>query len=42
LYLRDQFGFRREGIRDAKGVLRIISEQTPDIDKEMCAYFIHK
>jgi hypothetical protein len=37
--LRDQFGFRREGIWDATGVLRIISEQTLDIDEEMCACF---
>jgi len=39
--MRDQFGFRREGIWDAIGVLRIISEQTLDIDKEMRACFTH-
>jgi hypothetical protein len=38
--LRDQFGFRREGIWDAIGVLKIISEQTFDIDEEMHACFI--
>jgi hypothetical protein len=36
-----QFGFRRgKGTRDAIGMLRIISEQTLDIDKELCACFI--
>jgi len=38
--LRDQFGFRREGIWDAIVVLRIIQEQTLDIDEQMCACFI--
>jgi hypothetical protein len=37
----DQFGFRRgKGTRDAVGMLRIISEQTLDIDEELCACFI--
>jgi hypothetical protein len=37
----DQFGFRRgKGTRDALGILRIISEQTLDIDEELCAFFI--
>jgi hypothetical protein len=35
---RDEFGFRREGIWDAIGVLRI-SEQTLDTDEEMSACF---
>jgi hypothetical protein len=34
----DQFGFRRgKRARDALGMLRIISERTLDIDKELCA-----
>jgi hypothetical protein len=38
----DPFGIRRgQGNRDAKGMLRIITEQTLDIDKEICACFIH-
>jgi hypothetical protein len=33
--------FRRgKGTRDAIGMLRIISEQTLDIDEELCACFI--
>jgi hypothetical protein len=37
----DQFGFRRgNGTGDAIGMLRIISEGTLDIDKELCACFI--
>lgn len=36
--LGDQFGFRREGIWGAIGVLRI-SEQTLDTDEEMSACF---
>jgi hypothetical protein len=37
----DLFGFRRrKGTRDAIGMLRIISEQTFDIDEELCASFI--
>jgi hypothetical protein len=37
----DQFGFRRgKGIRDAIGMLRIISEQSLDIDKELCVRFV--
>jgi hypothetical protein len=39
----DQFGFRRgKGIRDAIGMLRIISERTLDIDEESCACFIDR
>jgi hypothetical protein len=38
----DHFGFRREnGTRDAVGMLRIISEQTWDIDQELCVCFIY-
>jgi hypothetical protein len=34
----DQFGFRRgKGTRDAIGMLRIMLEQTLDIDEELCA-----
>ena len=33
----DQYGFRRERTRDASGMLRIISEQTWDIDEKLCA-----
>jgi hypothetical protein len=37
----DTFGFRRgKGTTDAIGMLRIISEQTLDIDEELCACFI--
>jgi hypothetical protein len=37
----DQFGFGRgKGTRDAIGMLRIISEQTLDVDEELCASFI--
>lgn len=37
----DQFGFRRgRGIGDAVGMLRTLSEQTSDIDGELCACFI--
>jgi hypothetical protein len=37
----DQFGFRRgKGTRDAIGMLRIISEQTFEIDEELSACFI--
>jgi len=37
----DQFGFRRgKGIRDAIGMLRIISERTLEIDAELCVCFI--
>jgi len=40
--LRDLFGITRgKGNRDAKGMMRIITEQTLDIDKEICACFIH-
>jgi hypothetical protein len=36
----DQFGFRRgKGTRDAIGMLKI-TEQTLDIDEELCACFI--
>jgi hypothetical protein len=36
-----QFGFRRgKGTRDAIGMLRIISERTLVIEKELCACFI--
>jgi hypothetical protein len=35
------FGFRRsKGTRDATGMLRIISEQTLEIDEEMCLCFM--
>jgi hypothetical protein len=41
----DQFGFRRgKGTRDARDAIwkpRIIPESTLDIDKELCACFIH-
>jgi hypothetical protein len=40
MYFRDHFGFKRKGTRDASGMLRIISEQTLDIDEELCACFI--
>ena len=37
----DQFGFRRgKGTRDATGMLRIISEQTLEIDEELSVCFI--
>ncbi|PNF16702.1 hypothetical protein B7P43_G05333 [Cryptotermes secundus] len=37
----DQFGFRRgKGTRDAIGVMRIIAEQTLEIDEELCVCFI--
>jgi len=37
----DNFGFRREnGNRDAVGLLRIISEQTWDIDQELSVCFL--
>jgi hypothetical protein len=37
----DQFGFRRgKGTRDATGILRIISEQTLEIDEELSVCFI--
>ena len=37
----DQFGFRRgKGTRDAIGMLRIITEQTLEIDEELCVCFI--
>jgi hypothetical protein len=37
----DQFGFRRgKGTRDAIGMLRIISERTLEIDKELSVSFI--
>jgi hypothetical protein len=37
----DQFGFRRKkGTRDAVEMLRIISEQTLEIDEELCVCFI--
>jgi len=37
----DQFGFRRgKGIRDAIGMLRIISERTLEIDEDLCVCFI--
>ena len=37
----DQFGFRKgEGIRDAIGTLRIISERTLEIDEELCVCFV--
>jgi hypothetical protein len=37
----DQFGFREEkGTRNTIGMLRIMSEQTLVIDKELCACFI--
>jgi len=38
----DQFGFRRgKGTRIAIGMLRIISEQTLEIDVELCVCFIN-
>jgi hypothetical protein len=40
MYL-DQFGFRTgKGTRNAIGILKIISEQTLDIDEELCVCFI--
>jgi hypothetical protein len=37
----DRFGFRRrKGSRDAVGELRIISEQTLDVDEGLCACFV--
>ena len=37
----DQFGFRRgKGIRDATGMLRIISERTLETVSELCVRFI--
>ena len=37
----DQFGFRRgKETRDAIGMLRIIAEQTLEIDEELCIRFI--
>ena len=37
----DQFGFRRgKGTRDAIGMMRIIAEQTLEIDEELCVCFI--
>jgi hypothetical protein len=37
----DQFGFRRgKGTRNAIGMLKIISEQTLEIDVELCVCFI--
>jgi len=37
----DQFGFRRgKGTKDAIGMMRIIAEQTLEIDKELCICFI--
>jgi len=39
--LEDQFGFRRgKGTRDAIGMMRIISEQTLEIDEGVCVCFI--
>jgi len=36
----DHFGFRRgKGTKDAVGMLRIISEQTWDIDQKLCVCF---
>jgi hypothetical protein len=38
----DPFGIRRgQGNSDANRMLRKITEQTLDIDKETCACFIH-
>jgi hypothetical protein len=38
---KDQFGFRRgKGTGNAIGMLRIILEQTLDIDEELCSCFI--
>ena len=37
----DQFGFRRgKGTRDAIRMMRIIAEQTLEIDEELCVCFI--
>jgi hypothetical protein len=39
----DQFGFRRgKGIRDAIGMLRIISERTLEMDEELSVCFINR
>ena len=39
---KDQFGFRRgKGAGNAIGTLRIISEQTLEIDEELCVCFIY-
>jgi len=41
IHEEDQFGFRRgKGIRDAIGMLRIISERTLEIDEELSVCFI--
>jgi len=38
----DAFGIRKgKGNRDANGIMRIITDQTLDIDKEICTCFIH-
>jgi hypothetical protein len=38
-----QFGFRKQkGTRDTIGMLRIISEQTLEIDEGLCACFKHR
>jgi len=38
----DPFGIRRgQGNRDANGMMRIITGQTLDLVKEICACFIH-
>ena len=40
---KDQFGFRRgKGTMDASGMLRIISERTLEIDKEISVTFIER
>ena len=37
----DQLGFRKgKGTRDIKGMLRIISERTLEIDEKLCACFV--
>ena len=37
----DQFGFRRgKGTRDAIGMMRIIAEQTLEVQEELCVCFI--
>jgi hypothetical protein len=36
---KDKFGFRRRGTTDATRMLRTMSEQTLDIDKEICSCF---
>jgi len=42
ILLEVQLGFRRrKGIRDAIGILRIVSERILDIDKNLCVCFIH-